>query len=335
MRNYSLRIVYGVLFCVITTSSWGQADVNRKIFANLQQYSLNGHCVVSLLDKLPKEYDIDGVSITLSSTDDPSFWVDGRSDEDVINSLGTVVHESVHGLTSRLAYQMLTEDPNIDYEFSDDFSAFFLDKEEIYLVKHTEVFSSNELKKTIPEKLQTFRYSPYIAPKRNLGSQVEGIYGLMDEWNAYCQGTRTSLDILKGFMKDGKPTDPSIYLDLVSNAASSRFAYYEFKYYILKYMEMARKRHGKIYREILDNEQMREAYTAIDRRFAAINEDFDHQLETIVNWYAEDSGVRVRRRDGFFFVNGSGVGLFDEDFAALQQELTRQEMINLHGMLVL
>ena len=48
---------------------------------------------------------------------------------------------------------------------------FLISAENIILVKHTEVFNSNELKKDIPKDLRTFRYSPYISPKSNLGSQ--------------------------------------------------------------------------------------------------------------------------------------------------------------------
>ena len=112
-----------------------------------------------------------------------------------------------------------------------------------------------------------------------------------------------------------------MYLDHVSNLAGTYFAYYEFKYYILKYLEMARQDYPDRYQELMDNTEMRKAYTAIDDRFTALVDLFEERLDTIETLVTSDNYTSVYRQDGFYFIGSNGVGIFSDEANLLKKEL--------------
>jgi hypothetical protein len=64
-------------------------------------------------------------------------------------------------------------------------------------MKKTKTFPSREIIPSIPENLRTFRFSDYVETTNEIQStQNEGIYGLLDEFNSYYQGTKASFDLL-------------------------------------------------------------------------------------------------------------------------------------------
>jgi hypothetical protein len=307
----------------------------NEILKYLEQYSTSSFDMMSLLRATPRKFDLSGSQITLSKEQSPTAWLDGRTEKGIIESLNTVVHETIHGFTSRYAYVMLEQETPEGYSFGDDYSAFFLDKDTIYLVAHTEVFTSNKLKAEIPKALRTFRFNPYITPRdNNLGSQVQGIYGLLDEWNAYYHGTKTAYDLFEYYK--GKATDDrKVYLEHVSNLAGTYFAYYEFKYYILKYLELAERDYPEVYSGIIQNEAFRRAYTCIDNRFSQLIGQFEERLDVIENLVTSDNYTSVYRKDGYYFIGSNGVGLFSEEAEMLKKELSKPAMTALHSTLVL
>lgn len=297
-------------------------DAKTRLMEFLEQYSPDSHDMMVRLSQLGNQYKIGSSQITLSPEQSPLTWVRERTEKGIIESLNTVVHECMHGFTSRYAFQMLEENPPADYEFGQDYSVFYISPDEMYLVKHSDVFTSNKLKQEIPKPLRTFRYNPYIAPRdNNLGSQIQGIYGLMDEWNAYYHGTRTAYDLFDYYKNKAQDKDKKVYLDHVSNLAGTYFAYYEFKYYILKYLEMARQDYPDRYQELMDNTEMRKAYTAIDDRFTALVDLFEERLDTIETLVTSDNYTSVYRQDGFYFIGSNGVGIFSDEANLLKKEL--------------
>lgn len=192
----------------------------------IKAYSPEGHQIITSLSKLPRKFKIKQATITTGGITKPEKWLRGKTAEDIRSSLSTGIHESSYGFTSYDGYQMLTKNTPKDYQFGDDYSAFLISAENIILVKHTEIFNSNELKKDIPKDLRTFRYSPYISPKSNLGSQKQGIYGLLDEFNAYFQVNLMSYNLYPVYQQLATDS-PNIYQKYIQNMSSDRLAFYE------------------------------------------------------------------------------------------------------------
>ena len=305
-------------------------QTEEKLYEYLKEHSPNSYEMMQMLKDTPNKYSFGAMKITLSPEQSALTWVSERTEKGIIESINTVVHECMHGFTSRYPLVMLESADYQDYEAGDEYSAFYINKYEIYLVEHTPVFSSNRLKKHINKSLQTFRYNPYIAPKdNNLGSQIQGIYGLMDEWNAYYHGTKAAYDLFD-YYKSRATQNKKVYLDHVRNLAGTYFAYYEFKYYILKYLWLAKSNYTEVYKGILNNNTLRQAYTAIDENFSGLISKFEERLDTIEDLVTSDNFTSVFREDGFYFIGNSGVGLFAKETELLKKELSKELFKSLH-----
>tara|TARA_R110001599_G_scaffold351908_1_gene585093 strand:- start:2256 stop:3272 length:1017 start_codon:yes stop_codon:yes gene_type:complete len=322
--NLSFRSVFVVSLILFSHFlSFGQKKeaTDRKIYQYLDRYSPESSEMLRLLHSLPSKYQLNGITINLMREQSPSSWVSDHSEKGILERLNTVVHESMHGLTSRLPYTLLKEQGNSYYNFKDSYSAFYVNKDSSFLVKHSPVFNSNKISNEIPKALRTFRFRPYIAPRSKiLGSQVNGIYGLTDEWNAYYFGTKTALNLFD-YYKSKSDQNHEIYLEYVSNIAASYYAYYEFKYFILKYLEYAKSNEKEVYDGIMANYEFRKAFTSIDDRFAELLREFDKRLDEIANVTEENKKGSAYIKDGYYFINGNGVGLFTEEVEMLKAGL--------------
>ncbi|PIQ48828.1 MAG: hypothetical protein COW03_07930 [Cytophagales bacterium CG12_big_fil_rev_8_21_14_0_65_40_12] len=299
---------------------------DQKIYEYLDKYSPESSEMLRLLYSLPSSYELNGVTLQLSGEQAPSSWVSDHSEKGIMEALNTVVHESMHGLTSRLPYALLKAEGEIGYNFDDSYSAFYVNKDSSYLVKHSPVFNSNKITNEIPKTLRTFRFKPYIAPRSNtLGSQANGIYGLMDEWNAYYFGTKAAFDLFE-YYKSKSGENYEVYLNHVSNLAGTYYAYYEFKYFILKYLEFAQLNEKAVYEGILSNIEFRKAFTSIDQRFAALLDQFEERLEEIAKLPASNERDSVYQENGYYFINETGVGLFTNEVEMLKAELDKPNL---------
>lgn len=294
----------------------------------LKDYSPSTFKMMKNLKGRPASFQIGATHVKIPSDTPPVTWVDELTDAGVRNSLNTIVHESVHGYTQSWAYVLLQKQDSSKYKFRDNYSAFYLSEDESYLVKHGKVFSSNEIAKNIPKSLRTFRFEPYIAPRNNeLGSQVQGIYGLMDEWNAYYHGTKTAYN-LYSYYTVKSDSDPQIYLEHITDISGTYFAHYEFKYYILSYMLYAKNNHPDIYKDILSNRELKKAYRAIDLNYTQLIVDFQKRMKQIERIFDANPDLpEIAIKNGYYFIGRKGVGLFTEERDVLRKALEHPELI--------
>ncbi|WP_420387553.1 hypothetical protein [Roseivirga sp.] len=308
-------------------------NAEKEYLRYLRSYAPNSLGMLQLLENTPSNFEINGMTIRQRMTFDPGVYFDNGTEEEKISSLKTIIHESHHQFNSSYALKLLSDAPPADYQFRDDYSAFYYADDDIILVKHSEVFNSNVLKKEIPKALQSFRYSPYIAPKSNLGSQVQGIYGLMDEFHSYYLGTRTGMESFSYFEKKAE-NDISAYLEFVSSMSGSYWAFYEFKYFCLMYLKKAQEEHPDIYQQLLANTQLRKIYTKTSGNFERLIETF-HQKEKSILALAESKGINAKIEDGYFWIGNRGVGNTGEKTEALIKSLSSPELMALHESFLL
>jgi len=260
-------ILFVAAFCNegVLAQKLSKPQAEKAMWNYLKDYSPSTFKMMKNLKGRPSSFQIGATHIKIPNDTPPASWVNEMTDAGVRNSLNTIVHETVHGITHSWAYVLLQKEDSSLYQFRDNYSAFYLSEDEIYLVRHGKVFSSNEISKSIPKSLRTFRYKPYIAPKNNrLGSQVQGVYGLMDEWNAYYHGTNTAYN-LNNYYTVKSDDDPQVYLEHITDIAGTYFAHYEFKYYILSYMIYAKKNHPEVYKDILENLELKRPIRQLTR----------------------------------------------------------------------
>lgn len=326
------RRITSLLLVLLPISIFAQ-KAKQECYDYLKAYTPNSFGIIKLIDTTPSKFIINGIQINLGSKFSPETYFRGKTETDKIRSLNTVIHESHHQFNSVYAYQLLSKSTSENYAFGDEYSSFYYADDYIVLVKHTEVFNSNELKKEIPKELQSFRYKPYITPKSNLSSQAQGIYGLMDEFHSYYLGTKAGMETFTYFEEKARD-NISVYLDFISNTSSNYWAFYEFKYFCLKYLQKAKIEYPEIYNELLSNEKLRQIYTKTSTAFEALVEEF-HQKEKQIMQQAKAAGVESYIEDGYFWIGSNGVGNSGEETELLIAEINKPEFLALHKAFIL
>ncbi|MBO3698041.1 hypothetical protein [Roseivirga sp. E12] len=333
MRKLKFIVLLLLPITVAYSQSLSKGQQIRLMYSLIEEHDSDSYAMLQSLAKLPTKYKLNGMTITTGEPTKPEAWLSGKTAEDIRGSLNTVVHESLHNFTSYYPYQMLSNESSHDYDFGDSYSAFMIDGSDIALVKHTDVYNSNELKRDIPKALRTFRYNPYITPKSNLGSQKQGIYGLLDEFNAYFRGTLISYKLFPVYREMGSD-NPSAYLDYMQNMSSIRMAYFEFKYYMLAYLNRAETSYPEQYEGFMSNQDLRRTYTLIHDQFEQLNENIDQRITKLMA-DLNNQGIESYIKDNYFWVQNRGIGMNLEAIELLKEELSKSRYTRQHDAFVL
>lgn len=247
-------------------------------------------------------------------------YADGTSEKEWLKSYSTVVHEGYHHWEGQNRSTWAS-------------TRYLVARGLEIEVPHRELYDTRDLHPTVVDSLKEkiFRYRPYIFDgDRRLGSHVYGIYGLMEEWNAYLLGVKASLsleswyrDRLKG--NTGKEAYELMGAGFLTNPASSMLAHHEFRLFIAWYLEYAQVQRPEVYEACMKNKLLRVAFTLIDQEFDAVE---SHWLRMVDDFIAESSAWdegRVVLREGFLSYvtdrGGYGNGLFLDDRAFLRELL--------------
>ena len=178
----------------------------------------------------------------------------GNSDD-----LETAVHEECHSFTLRNVYEGGST-ARKEYIYIGD--------GEYITVPYTELFKTEEMSVLLPEGLRTSRYRSYISKGSPVASNVYGIYGLLNEFAAYCWGNNNAV----------KTYD--YYATHWANSYTNQFvSYAEFRFWILSYMLYAKEKHPDVYQGVLANDKFRQAFSAIDDKFADVIQEYFGKLE--------------------------------------------------------
>jgi len=202
---------------------------------------------------ISKKHCTDALSI-LKSDDKENYtrYVRGSKKEDLIESFNTVVHETLHGY-------------NFDIGGFDG-QGYYVGSGIELLVPDTEIINSHKLNSFVnkEKRKKCDRYEIYIGNKTPfLSSQVDGIYGLLNEFSAYYHGLKAEIEIRNAGLKC--PT-----FEWQSNSLE---AYYEFKLFMSWYLQMCKKNHKQVYQDIYANNKLRVAYSIFNKQFTLLADE--------------------------------------------------------------
>ena len=230
-----IRKIYLVVLvtCVFAAPAWS-LDPRTFVLDMLKALSPDGYYIV---DTYTNE--------AYKPTDFMEYF-DSTSEYTIMASFDTIVHEISHGY-------MAMEQSHSTY--------FFVSRDESIRVPHTAVFRTSEIAGEFPDELRTFRFCYVDTDSPNLGAQVEGVYGLLDEMNAYYLGCKTSYDLYLYYLEEGPEAD---WQQFFTNINGTLYGIAEFKLYILKYIMYAHEHYPEIYRGIVQNSDFRRAFKSID-----------------------------------------------------------------------
>jgi len=251
--------------------------------ALLDRYSPTGSWVVNSDDTLPHEFAVGGSKISLSSSDNFATWFKDGNPDELVDQMNTAVHEGFHKISSRLGYTLLleTKPPALT-----KVQGVYAGGNPTY-VEVGPTYPSREMAATFPQDAITVRFATYVSPSQdNHATQVEGVFGLLDEWTAYMNGGRTTLDFWP-WVRDEAPHTGDLYVLYRSRFYGLWLQYAEFKLFILHYLVHAQTNKPDVYRALVSNASFRRAFTAVDDAWTTLLADAKALERAVVSIEAE------------------------------------------------
>ena len=253
-------------FDEIKKNSKIKEDYTKKFFMNqINKYS------ISYADIIEESYCGPGCYFSLvgGKTID---WNKDTNYQVLLGQYETMVHETTHHYNggskgynwdTKLWSERVLVEPGITISYSQT-TTF---KSELFI---------SIVPKEAPKKI--FRYKTYVNKGSDVSANLSGIYGLMDEFSAYRNGCRSAIEACNTAIKN---KDNKMIEFFEEKFLGTYFAYYEFRLFIAWYLEYAEKNKLDIYKKTLANNNLRVAFTLLDKGFL---EDIK-QLEEIIKKY--------------------------------------------------
>ncbi|WP_268121924.1 hypothetical protein [Roseivirga pacifica] len=323
-------VLIGILLFTCGAVSAQKLDRKAQIetmYRLIDEYSPTISYMIKTSASLPRNYRIAGMRVSAGRHQPPETWLSGNTESKLVDNLSMVAHESAHGFQFIYPFNVLQASSPEDFKLG-DYTAYFLDSARTYVVKHTVCFNSNELKNEIPKDLRTYRYTPYIAPKSGIGSQKEGFYGLLGEFNAYYIGMLMTHNMF-AYYETQASEDLEAYQKYIQNISSDVAAFYEFKYFLLQYLLKSKLDYPDQYELLIDNTALRIAYTQVYTAFENLVKTYDKQLLALETKIS-NLGIPVNIDDEYFWVDGYGVGLNLQTINPMKTELAKPVYEEVH-----
>lgn len=193
----------------------------------------------------------------------------------LIKDYETVVHESTHGFNSTIGY------------FNRKFRYKIMVEPGITICyENNRSFQSSQFASIIPPDAnkKIFRYDMYVSPWSTVTANLSGIYGLIDEFSAYRNGCHAALISTLKAIELNRERERDIFFE---EACATHFSYYEFRLFIAWYLAYGKSNQTQIWKETMENKNLRIAFTLIDDLFL---EDIKiiKQLQEKIKFYGYD-----------------------------------------------
>lgn len=266
-----------------------------------------------------KKYDPDGYHIVNSKAkwgDNPMAWWDDysyASTSGYLSTFDTMVHEETHGYLFHNA-----QDYNSEY--------IYLGAKKGLNVRYTDLFRSKLIAKSVPKRLRTGRYTTYVAkPDANLASDVDGIYGLLNEFTAYCWGFNTTSKLYL-YAASFDATD-DLWRGYVASTGSIALAHAEFRYFMEHYLHYAKTHRPSVYRVIMANANFKKAVKKVDKKFSSLIKLADKRMPKIARRLRK-AGYDAYISGDYFYVgtgdSASGTGMWIAQYNRFAKELGKK-----------
>lgn len=278
---------------------------------------------LALLDR----YDPDGAFLlraTMKQGNDFMVWFSPQGT--TADGIGIAVHEQCH------IYSANNGGLFYDSQLSDfvQTTAYYIGEGQYITLTRKEIFPSEEMSAHIPEALRTFRYDDYVGAGSDLDSNVNGIYGLLNEFNAYSWGSHVNVSLYDYFLT--QPLTADNLLRYVRISSSDYYAYSEFKYYILSYMLYAEAHYPQIYAQLMADQALLDLFRITEARYAGVVERYFENLDALEALCAKN-GLSTRHEDGYFLINGNGYGTGEETYSQLEKAMQAPEFVRMYQLM--
>ena len=309
---------YFLLFFVIIIASFlhakDKAALQQKIITLLNNHCPDGANIFRLWqEKVPKSSQLDLMVLV----------TEGKDEQAIVKSLNVVVHEVTHNVNSCMAAVVLKEEFARTSDRFQNVFYFYLKNHQFILVERTPTFPARKMIDSFPEELRTFHFDYIDTDKEYQSTQIHGIYGLVDEMNAYYLGSQTAYDLYSWYQQFGAKANWHDYFEGVN---STLYACLEFKLYVLKYLIYARKHHPDKYSGIINNKNLIKTFLEVDQNVSDLVDTYFVKKKELYK-QLHDYGWEVFEANNYLYIQKgnkrTGHMTFFDILNVMQQELSK------------
>lgn len=235
-------------------------------------------------------YRIENTTNTLNMSRDFMIWagdIRGRTSR----YIQVIVHESTHAYIQLHNYKYpAVEKKAASIKGGTGLALSLIDQPgSNRLVYMTEIYTTREMAGLVPikEGVTYDFYELYIkkgtlsynGKELDIGSQVYGVYGLLDEFNAFFRGHEAGFALREWYL-DREETLKSqkeiaaLWIAFFDDVDMNITAYHEFMLYILTYLIYAEKHYPVIYENIIANSSFARAFLMVEEKYSTVLQDF-------------------------------------------------------------
>ena len=229
-------------------------------------------------------------------------WI--SPEQGMTEAMDTAIHETYHGFS---------------YDFGWHATTYYLGNGYYLVVPETEIYLSEEMTVLIPAENRTFRFNTYVGEGSDLSSNLRGIYGLLDEFNAYQMGMNYATDMFDYYCAQKSSLDS--WSEYINSCENNRQAYAEFRYYILTYLLYAKEHYPAIYEGLMENEKLRYAFTIVEANFAEDIAQYEADLNRLAKGEIPGTG-KIRVDDQYVWFGNRGTGRFTAEYKKLMAAMS-------------
>jgi hypothetical protein len=313
-----IRLVVLFFFAMVFTLS--PEDKVDKAVELLKKYSPESYFIVSAYNALPTEFVVGNSLITISKGSGGIF-ITGSKIRNILSSLSTFVHETYHGLSGNYHWSQPEKIP-AGHTQGDSYYSYYLGNGDFIIARVTTIFHSSEMASQIPAELRFPNFDMYINTTfDNLCTQHHGVFGLLEEFNAYYWSTKCALDLL-GYYDDEAGYDANLWRLFFTEVYSTLYSFQEFKYFIITYLEYAKQAHPDIYQSLTSNNDFKEAYRRIHENHSTVAARFAKEKSRIFKKLRKH-GMEIIETDTYTTINNAGIYHYMDRYRAFENELKK------------
>jgi hypothetical protein len=260
------------------------------------RYSPNSWYLLKQYQELPSEVSCNlagGGRISSRKTVDTFYYLKSKSKTELLSDMGTNVHEIAHAYFHLNVFQFAQENKLfLNWNNIEGFIYLFPDQNFYLSFPKDVLFPAGELSSEIPDSFRTFRYETYIGG--NTSTQEYGIIGLIDELHAYYLGSRFEYEMLEAF-KIAEESDIHGFFEWVRSVQSNLSAFYEFDFFIRKYLIFMKKEYPANYSKLKSYQPFVDSYRTIRTLYRDLLKKYMEKISEEIQYFnsTESSIARI------------------------------------------
>lgn len=260
-------------------------------------------------------------SSAISGEDEVSIVKKWNNDGELFKTINKTVHEECHYYQGKVLpskYNIKNRKWNFTRAHIDNYKPYGISFIE------NEIMESSLMGEEIEPNFRTDRWGVYVSKDSKTSSNLNGIYGLLDEFEAYYYGDKAVYDMYSAILK--LPYDKERWMNYYFSMDGT--AFYEFKFFILRYMIYAKEHDIKTYNKIKQDEKFMQILKSVYKNYEAYVETSMVKRKAEMLSYLKKKGHKAYFEDGYFYIDDKGIKNGVE-VGKIKREMKKPEYLNM------